>query len=83
MINADGTDAADWRYVGYTTQKGKYAITGMPALYGGESDADTLIVELADKVTGLHAFLYYSVWEERDIITRCVKFVNQGSDSMF
>lgn len=82
VINADGTDAADWRYVGYTTQKGKYAIPGMPALYGGESDADTLIVELADKVTGLHAFLYYSVWEERDIITRCVKFVNQGSDSI-
>ena len=54
----------------------------MPALYGEEKDADTLIVELADKVTGLHAFLYYSVWEERDIITRCVKFVNQGTDAI-
>ena len=80
VINADGSDAADWRYAGYTIEKGKYAIPGMPALYGEEKDADTLIVELADKVTGLHAFLYYSVWEERDIITRCVKFVNQGSD---
>lgn len=77
VINADGSDAADWRYAGYTIEKGKYAIPGMPALYGEEKDADTLIVELADKVTGLHAFLYYSVWEERDIITRCVKFVNQ------
>lgn len=82
VINGDGSDAADWRYVGYTTEKGKYAIPGMPALYGEESDADTLIVELADKVTGLHAFLYYSVWEERDIITRCVKFVNQGTDAI-
>lgn len=82
VINADGSDAADWRYVGYTTSKGKYAIPGMPALYGEEKDADTLIVELADKVTGLHAFLYYSVWEERDIITRCVKFVNQGIDAI-
>ena len=26
VINADGSDAADWRYVGYTTSKGKYAI---------------------------------------------------------
>ena len=82
VINGDGSDAADWRYVGYRTEKGKYAIPGMPALYGEESDADTLIVELADKVTGLHAFLYYSVWEERDIITRCVKFVNQGTDGI-
>ncbi len=82
VINGDGSDAADWRYVGYSTEKGKYAIPGMPALYGEESDADTLIVELADKVTGLHAFLYYSVWEERDIITRCVKFVNQGTDGI-
>lgn len=82
VINADGSDAADWRYAGYTIEKGKYAIPGMPALYGEEKDADTLIVELADKVTGLHAFLYYSVWEERDIITRCVKFVNQGTDAI-
>ena len=82
VINADGSDAADWRYAGYTIEKGKYAIPGMPALYGEEKDADTLIVELADKVTRLHAFLYYSVWEERDIITRCVKFVNQGTDAI-
>ena len=73
VINADGSDAADWRYAGYTIEKGKYAIPGMPALYGEEKDADTLIVELADKVTGLHAFLYYSVWEERDIITHPVQ----------
>lgn len=41
VINADGSDAADWRYAGYTIEKGKYAIPGMPALYGEEKDADT------------------------------------------
>lgn len=76
--NADGTDGVDFRYTGYEVQKGKYSIPGMPALYGQEEDADTLLIYMTDKVTGLQAVYYYSVWEERDVITRCVKFVNPG-----
>ena len=40
VINADGSDAADWRYVGYTTSKGKYAIPGMPALSSTLAELD-------------------------------------------
>ena len=50
----------------------------MPALYGDENDADTLQIQMQDASTGLTAVLYYSVWEERDIITRCVRLINQG-----
>ncbi|MGN0250820.1 MAG: alpha-galactosidase [Oliverpabstia sp.] len=79
VVNPDGTDGVDLRYVSYSTSKGKYSIPGMPALYGVENDADTLQIQMKDASTGLTAVLYYSVWEERDIITRCVRLLNQGA----
>ena len=78
VVNPDGTDGVDLRYVSYNISKGKYSIPGMPALYGDENDADTLQIQMQDASTGLTAVLYYSVWEERDIITRCVRLINQG-----
>ena len=78
VVNPDGTDGVDLRYVSYSISKGKYSIPGMPALYGDENDADTLQIQMQDASTGLTAVLYYSVWEERDIITRCVRLINQG-----
>lgn len=77
VINEDGTDAVDFRYEGYQILQGKYSIPGMPALYGKEGE--TLIIRVKDQVTGLAADLYYSVWEEEDILTRCVRFINEGS----
>lgn len=82
VINPDGTDAVDFRYVGYKISKGKYAIPGMPALYGTEEEADTLEIYVKDTCTNLAAVYFYSVWEEQDIITRCVKFVNEGQDKI-
>lgn len=82
VVNPDGTDAVDMRYASHTISHGKYSIPGMPALYGSEQDADTLAIFVKDKVTGLSAVLYYSVWEARDIITRCVKFVNHGQETI-
>ena len=78
VVNPDGTDGVDLRYVSYNISKGKYSIPGMPALYGDENDADTLQIQMQDASTGLTAVLYYSFWEERDIITRCVRLINQG-----
>lgn len=82
VINPDGTDAVDLRYANHTISKGKYAIPGMPALYGEEQDADTLAIKMKDSVTDLAAVFYYSVWEEQDVITRCVKFMNEGQEKI-
>ena len=76
--NPDGSDAVDLRYVSHEITAGKYAIPGLPALYGKTEDADTLKVTLKDHVTGLTAVLYYSVWEEWDILTRSVRFYNEN-----
>ena len=82
VVNPDGTDGVDLRYVSHRVSRGKYSIHGMPALYGDEKDADTLQIQLQDACTGLTVILYYSVWEEHDIITRCARLMNQGFGDM-
>lgn len=74
--NADGTRGTDLRYVSYRIVRGKYALQGLPAMYGEEEDADTLEIVLKDTVTDLEVTLCYSVWEKIDIITRAVKIKN-------
>lgn len=74
--NGDGTHLVDWRYVEHKIYKGKYGIEGMPALYGLENDAETLEITLKDVSGFSELTLYYSVFEEFDIITRCAKVKN-------
>lgn len=77
--NADGSCAADLRYVSHTISSGKYALEGLPAFYGEEGEAETLEVLLRDPWTGLEATLYYGVFPQLDLITRAVRFQNGGS----
>ena len=59
--NADGTRGTDLRYVSYRIIPGKYALQGLPAMYGEKEDADTLEIVLKDTATDLEVTLYYSV----------------------
>lgn len=80
--NADGSQAAEWNYVGHHIEKGKYAIPGLPAVYAEKEEAQTLVIQLKDADTGLEAALYYGVLEDLDIITRAVKITNQGKSNV-
>lgn len=82
VINSDGSRAADFRYVSHEIRKGAYQVAGMPALYDGEKTSDTLVIHMCDKVTGLELNLFYGVFEEEDIITRAVTFVNGGRSAV-
>lgn len=62
-------------------ERGKYGILGMLAVYAGETEAKTMILELKDCYSGMRAKLHYGVLEELDVITRRVKFVNGGKES--
>ena len=74
--NADGSRAAELTFEGVKIIPGKYALEGLPAAYAEEGGADTLLVTLRDKYTGLTVLLYYGVLYERDVITRCAKIIN-------
>ena len=75
---ADGSRAAELRYAGCETGKGKYAIPGLPAAYGAQEEADTLEVILKDEACGIEVRLLYGVFEKKDVITRAVRITNRS-----
>lgn len=76
---ADGTYSTDLRFHSYEIIKGKYNLSGLPAVYAKEQEAMTLKITLADPVTDVQVDLMYGVLEEQDIITRSATIRNAGS----
>ncbi len=73
---ADGTQAADLRYVTHTRMTSKYQIPGMPS-FRRDGDAESLCIILQD-AAGLEAALWYAVYPDCDLITRTVTLTNKG-----
>ncbi|MBO5472434.1 MAG: alpha-galactosidase [Lachnospiraceae bacterium] len=80
--NADGSACCDLRYVSHEIRRGKYGLQGLPAVYAGEEEAETLTLLLEDKVSGVQVQLLYGVLEKEDIITRSVRIVNGGLEQI-
>lgn len=82
--NGDGSFAFSGKVADYRINSGKYELKGMPSLWTTEEDTvDTLEIRLEDTATNLNVILYYSVFEEKDIITRTVRVVNRGGDTVY
>lgn len=75
---ADGSHVADLRYTGFEIRAGKYSLEGLPAFFGAEGEAETLVIRLEDKSARVGVELYYGVFARYDLITRAVRVVNQG-----
>ena len=75
----DGSRLADLRYVGCELRKGKYALEGLPAFWGGQ-EWETLVVYMEDASARMSVELYYGVLEKHDLITRAVRVVNRGTE---
>ena len=73
-----GAVGADLRYVSHERLPGKYELTGLPAAFAREGEAETLQIALADAATGLRVTLLYGVYEDRDVITRAARLENAG-----
>ncbi|MGN0442366.1 MAG: alpha-galactosidase, partial [Acutalibacteraceae bacterium] len=56
----------------------KYAISGLPAVYADEDEAETLEIYLKDTSSDIRVILKYGVLEKKDIITRSAVFCNMG-----
>ena len=82
VINADGSDIADLRYVSHSVIEGKPALAGLPAFYAEAGDkVQTLCIKLADGYSKLECSLYYSAFEEYDLITRHAEITNSGENT--
>ena len=78
----DGSRILQLKYDSYQIRKGKYALAGMPAMFAGEDEAETLEITLKDELSGVCVKLLYGVIWDCDIITRAVEVVNRGKASV-
>ncbi len=78
----DGSHVLQLKYDSHEIKKGKYVLAGMPAMFAGEDEGETLEIVLRDELSGLCVKLLYGVLWDCDIITRTVEVVNRGEKSI-
>ena len=82
-VYSDGSSISDFEYTGYRIFDGKPQLEGLPCTYAEEGDkVETLELYLEDKLTGVKVVLQYTVFEDYNAITRNVKIINGGSDTV-
>ena len=79
---ADGAVSCDLRYESHCICKGKYALEGLPALFDGQQDAETLEIVLKDRFSALYVHLYYGVFPAAGVITRAARIENRGAGAV-
>lgn len=80
---ADGGGSVALRYVSHTVRRGKPPLEGLPGLYFDDEEVDSLLVTMADAVTGLRVELQYAVAEAYDVVTRSARIVNDTGTSLY
>ncbi len=79
----DGTRISDFHYTNHNIYKGKKPLVGLPATYvESDDEATSLDIVLTDHLTGMVVTLTYTVFEQLNAITRSVRVVNSGKESV-
>lgn len=75
--NFAGDTVTDIRYEGHKIYKGKPSIPNQPSTYvNNDDEADTLEIYMKDSLTGVRVTLYYTVFNNYDVITRRARIEN-------
>ena len=79
----NGSRISELKYFWYKISKGKRKLQGLPHTYvNSEDEAETLELYLEDKLIGLKVILEYTLFYKKDVITRSVRFINEGTDEI-
>ena len=77
-----GYTVSDFQYRSHSIQDGKPGLPGLPATFGGDQDATTLVVHLFDNYSSVAADLSYSIFPKYDAIVRSVNITNRGDGNI-
>ena len=83
VLQENGSRISEFCFQEYRIQAGKPKLPGLPATYvENEEEAETLVIRLADPVTGLELELFYTIFAAGGILARSARFVNQGEQAL-
>lgn len=74
----DGSFVSDFVYKSHRVCDGNLKPQTLPSAYGSETDCMTLEITLEDHSNQMNATLYYTVYEQTDVITRRVVIANNN-----
>lgn len=74
----DGNAVTRLRYASHRIYPGKQPLAGLPAVYGGEGDCETLEITMEDQTAGIAVVLQYTVFPKLDVLTRSARIQNLG-----
>lgn len=81
--NVHGDDVTDLRVVSFRVEPGKPCLGILPSTYvEASSEADTLIIELEDCLTGLQVNALYTVFSASGVIARSLNIRNGGNEPL-
>ncbi|MEQ8154316.1 MAG: alpha-galactosidase [Clostridiaceae bacterium] len=79
----NGSTVTELRYESHRIIKGKPQLEALPSTYVERDDeAETLEIVLKDTLIGLKVVLTYTAYENHDVITRNVRFINEGNTKL-
>jgi alpha-galactosidase len=77
---ADGSRILDLVYAAHRISPGKPTLEGLPAVYVEKAaEGTTLEIDLIDHQSGLKVTLLYTIYAQRDALSRSVKISNGGA----
>ncbi len=82
---ADGSTVVDLRYIEHRIVAGKpdWPENPLPTTYvEADDEADTLVVTLADGLSGLTVELAFTIFADRPVVARSARIRNDGTDSI-
>ena len=83
ILQEDGSRITNFEYKSHSIFDGKPKLKGLPATYVEDpTEASTLEIILHDEVIDAELHLYYTVYHDRNVLTRSVKIVNNGSQKL-
>ncbi len=82
VIAENGSRTSDFRYKSHVINSGKPELKGLPYVRSEADNVCTLEITLIDGVLGLELILAYSVFEDKDVITRSVRVRNTSSEDV-
>ncbi|MGF9643561.1 alpha-galactosidase [Paenibacillus sp. MABNS29] len=79
----NGSTVTDFRYKEHRVFQGKPKLKGLPSTYTeDDGEVATLEIVLEDPLIDVKVVLSYSLYPKRDVITRSVRFENEGRQQL-
>jgi len=81
-INSAGNSTNVLLYKGHEVLDEKPELENLPSARGATGASQTLVVSLVDEVSQLSVQLFYTIYQEHDVIARSVRITNDGDASV-